>query len=294
VNLKVLYRGALASCNYQCGYCPFAKIKDDRESLAADSAGLWRFVDWVSGQESADIQIEVLFTPWGEALIRSWYREAIHALSWMPHVKKVAIQTNLSYSTDWLSGCNKQCVALWTTYHPGETTRGRFLGQCRALVDLNIMFSVGMVGVKGYQDEIVNMRQELQDDIYLWINAYKDKPDYYTPEEIQFLKSVDPLFLYNLTDYESYGQQCRTGESVISVDSDGNVRRCHFIKNILGNIYAQPLESILQPRFCTRRACDCYIGYTHLYEPDFYGLMGAGVLERIPPEYYSTYHMDCE
>lgn len=286
MSLKILYRGTLASCNYQCGYCPFAKTKDNRESLAKDRAALWRFVDWVSKQESMDTHIEVLFTPWGEALIRSCYREAVQALSWMPHVSKVVIQTNLSYPTDWLSDCNKRSVAIWATYHPGETTRGRFLEQCQALIDLGIMFSVGMVGLKEYQNEIVNMRQELRDDIYLWINAYKDKPDYYTPEDIQLLESIDPLFLCNLTDYESYGKQCRAGESVISVDGGGNVRRCHFIKKVLGNIYVQPLESFLRSSSCTRRTCDCYIGYIHLYEPDFYRLMGAGVLERIPPNYY--------
>jgi hypothetical protein len=46
----------------------------------------------------------------------------------------------------------------------------------------------------------------------------KDTPDYYSPEDKQFLESIDPLFLYNLTDYETYGQRCRAGKFVISVD----------------------------------------------------------------------------
>ena len=25
MNLSILYRGPLSSCNYACGYCPFAK-----------------------------------------------------------------------------------------------------------------------------------------------------------------------------------------------------------------------------------------------------------------------------
>ncbi|MEN8219322.1 MAG: hypothetical protein ABFS56_23770 [Pseudomonadota bacterium] len=34
----------------------------------------------------------------------------------MAHVEKVAIQTNLSCRLDWLEGCDKSKVALWTTY----------------------------------------------------------------------------------------------------------------------------------------------------------------------------------
>ena len=64
---NILYRGPLSSCNYACGYCPFAKRRDTRAALARDAADLARFVDWVRGQRRA---LRVLFTPWGEALVR--------------------------------------------------------------------------------------------------------------------------------------------------------------------------------------------------------------------------------
>ena len=68
MTLSVLYRGPLASCNYDCAYCPFAKHRSSEEELAADRAGLRRFVDWVtSGAAEA---LEILFTPWGEVLVR--------------------------------------------------------------------------------------------------------------------------------------------------------------------------------------------------------------------------------
>jgi len=84
VNLMLLYRGPLASCNYDCPYCPFAKRRDPPEALRADRAALDRFVGWVS--EQRDTGISVLFTPWGEGLSRSWYRDAIVRLSHLPHV----------------------------------------------------------------------------------------------------------------------------------------------------------------------------------------------------------------
>ena len=39
MNLSILYRGPLASCNYDCPYCPFAKRRDDPAALRADRVG---------------------------------------------------------------------------------------------------------------------------------------------------------------------------------------------------------------------------------------------------------------
>ena len=44
----MLYRGPLASCNYDCPYCPFAKRRDRPEQLRADREALARFDGWVS------------------------------------------------------------------------------------------------------------------------------------------------------------------------------------------------------------------------------------------------------
>src|SRR4051812_46347375 len=67
VKLSILYRGPLASCNYACRYCPFAKHRESREEHEADGRALARFVDWV--ETRAEDRISVFFTPWGEALI---------------------------------------------------------------------------------------------------------------------------------------------------------------------------------------------------------------------------------
>ena len=36
MNFSILYRGPLASCNYDCPYCPFAKRRDSRAQLLAE------------------------------------------------------------------------------------------------------------------------------------------------------------------------------------------------------------------------------------------------------------------
>lgn len=66
--------------------------------MRADRAALERFTDW-AGRRSGD-RLTLLFTPWGEGLVRSWYRRALVELSHQQHVDRVAIQTNLSCRMD--------------------------------------------------------------------------------------------------------------------------------------------------------------------------------------------------
>jgi MoaA/NifB/PqqE/SkfB family radical SAM enzyme len=121
----------LSSCNYGCNYCPFAKKKNTRAELTEDARQLARFITWV--QQKSEHTFGILFTPWGEALIRKYYQEAIRELSFLPNIRKVAIQTNLSCPTKWLHTCNKEKVALWSTFHPSETTRNAFITKCKEL-----------------------------------------------------------------------------------------------------------------------------------------------------------------
>jgi len=280
LNLSILYRGSLASCNYGCPYCPFAKRHDTREALSRDYAALARFVDWVEARP-AD-RFKILFTPWGEALIRRPYREAMVRLSHLAHLDRVAIQTNLSCELDWVAACDLRRVAFWCTYHPGEVAREAFIDRCRRLDRIGARYSVGIVGLNEHLDEIDALRAALAPSTYLWVNAYKRVANYYSPAEIERIVAVDPLFELNLEVYRSRGRACRAGEEMITVDADGNVRRCHFVRDVIGNIYHPAFEQALRPRPCSGEACRCHIGYVHMRDLDLYTLFGDGVLERIP------------
>lgn len=280
MQLSILYRGPLVSCNYACGYCPFAKRHETAAELAVDRRALERFVEWV--RTRSNDQLGVLFTPWGEALTRPWYHWAITELSRLPQIERVAVQTNLSCGLDWLAECDRSRTALWCTYHPGEVSRSEFLGQCRQLDTLGVRYSVGVVGLKEHLAETQSLRRELSADTYLWINAYKDQPDYYTNDDVQAFAEIDPLFAINNTRHPSLGQACRAGEQVISVDGDGTIRRCHFIREPIGNLYEPNFERCLQPRPCSNATCGCHIGYVHLDRLKLYDVFGADVLARIP------------
>jgi hypothetical protein len=140
------------------------------------------------------------------------------------------------------------------------------------------------VGLHDAFDEIEALRAELPASVYLWVNAYKDLPAYYTEEQVARLERVDPLFRLNLTNHPSLGDSCSAGETAVSIDGDGNLRRCHFVSTVIGNIYDAGWRSALQQRACPNRSCDCYIGYANLPRLAHNRLFGDKLLERIPSE----------
>jgi hypothetical protein len=278
MDLTLLYRGPLASCDYDCPYCPFAKRRDSPGQLRADRAALGRFADWAR-QQRGD-RLSLLFTPWGEGLVRSWYRDTLAGLSHERHIQRVAIQTNLSCRTDWLADADPDTLALWCTYHPGQTPYDRFLRKTREVAGHGVRFSVGVVGLPEHLADARRLRAALPGHVYLWVNAAEGH--IYTDAEAEEWTALDPLFAYSRHPHRSAGLPCRTGESVISVDGDGTVRRCHFVRAELGNLYDGSYRTALAPRPCPLAVCDCHIGYVHLETLPLYDVFAGGVLERIP------------
>ncbi len=280
MSLKIIYRGSLNSCNYHCSYCPFAKSRADSTRLQQDREELERFSDWVSAQR---IPLRLLFTPWGEALIWPWYQQALSRLSSQPHVHSVAIQTNLSGPQQWLQQAEAGRITLWASFHPEEVSLDSFLRRCDQVLEAGARLSVGMVGLKEYFHLARRLSQRLPDTVSFWINAYKDRHDYYSTAEIDFLSALDPFFVYNLQDHQSAGKACFSGETVFTVDGAGEMRRCHFIDRPIGNLYRQDYRQALKPRPCSNRECGCYLGYIHLQELDFRRRFGPGYFERYRP-----------
>ena len=280
--LSLLYRGTLASCNYACGYCPFAKKRDSRAALARDGREVARFTQWVAAQKR---DVSVLFTPWGEALVRRHYRTAMQALAAMPHVRQVALQTNLSGPLSWLDGmAGREKVGLWCTYHPDQTTLTRFLERCARLDAMGVRYSVGVVALQEHLCAIRALRAALPAHVYLWLNAYDRRgPGYYAPGELAELDAIDPWFALSRRPSPSRGKPCLAGEASLSVDGDGELARCHFVPERLGNLYVDELEDMLQERPCPRFKCDCYIGYAQRKDLPFQTVFGQGVLARIAP-----------
>jgi MoaA/NifB/PqqE/SkfB family radical SAM enzyme len=282
ITWNILYRGSLSSCNYDCNYCPFAKTSNSIAELRQDEKELFRFADWVSVQQR---RIGILITPWGEALVHKYYRRAMTTLSRLPHVYRVSVQTNLSAPVDDFADANRETLALWTTFHPSQTSLSRFDARCAELDSLGIRYSVGVVGLREHFEIIEVLRRVLRREIYLWINAFKRDANYYRRDEIERLLAVDPYFHWNLHNYASRGKPCLAGETTFSVDGNGNVRRCHFIDQIIGNIYDSNFADCLKRRVCSAATCGCHIGYVHRPNLKLHDLYGDGLLERIPSDW---------
>ncbi len=95
-----------------------SKRRDSTAHLRADRVEVEHFARWAADSED---ELSLLFTPWGERLVRSWYRPSLTELSRLPHMRPVAIQTNLNCRTGWLTEADLDTLALWCTYHPGQT-----------------------------------------------------------------------------------------------------------------------------------------------------------------------------
>ena len=149
-------------------------------------------------------------------------------------------------------------------------------------------YSVGVVGLKGALSEIARLRAALDPDVYLWINAYKRDPDYYSEADIAAFEAIDPLFRTNTVRHRSLGASCRAGATSFTVDGQGDVRRCHFIREPIGNLYGAGIEAALAERACTNATCGCHIGYVHLDRLNLYETYADGLLERIPARYSAT------
>ncbi len=283
LRLNILYRGPLVSCNYACRYCPFAKRGQSREELAQDRTALERFVAWVGQQQTEALGI--LFTPWGEGLIRHWYQRALADLTQMVHVERAVIQTNLSCGTAWIEECRPGRLALWATFHPTEVSLHAFVAKVCGLHDRGVRVSVGVVGLREHFPLIQELRAALPGGIYLWINAHNRLQGHYKPKEVEELARFDPYFPTNNTHHESLGQHCWAGETSFTVDGDGVMRRCHFVGTPIGNIYSDDWRASLRTRACPNKLCSCHIGSVYL-EPLRQDLVyGSNILERIPLNY---------
>jgi hypothetical protein len=283
--LSLLYRGPLPSCNFGCDYCPFAKRPAGARALEADRAALARFVAWVRDR-SGPRSLSVFFVPAGEPLIHRHYQEALVELSRLPRLRRVAIQTNLSAELDgWLERVQAARLGVWASYHPGWITRADFLARCAALRARGASLSVGMVGRRELLGELAVMRRALDDEIYLWVNAFKRERGHLDEREVARVLEIDPLFRWSLEPQPSRGRRCLAGESVLFVDGAGTLRRCPFVPEPLGNLYARgatALEGVLAPRPCPLESCRCHIGYVHLEPRGLDGAFEEGILERVP------------
>lgn len=276
------YRNYLRYCNYNCSYCPFAKGRVNDVLIQKEKKYLDKFVNYIRTSKN---KFRLFFAPRGELLIHEIYRQKFIELSHMDNVIEIVIQTNLSSSLNWLELVNKEKIILWTTYHPNQVELDKFFSQILNLVEYNIKFTIGIVGVKDNFENIKRMSRMLNTlklkKPYFWINAYKDEKNYYSKDEIEFLTLNDPLFYINLENHISKNLYCKTGNTVFFVEFNGNIHRCWKDKVKRGNLYKSKLKDISKEEKCIKEQCTCFIGYSNLESLKLDGKYKTSVLGRM-------------
>ncbi len=69
---------------------------------------------------------------------------------------------------------------------------------------------------------------------------------------------------------------------MVCADGDGTVRRRHFVRTALGDLYDGSYRQAPRPRPCPLAVCDRHTGYVHLETRPLYDVFAGGVLERVP------------
>ncbi|MDO4711267.1 MAG: STM4011 family radical SAM protein [Peptostreptococcaceae bacterium] len=269
---RVYYRGPIDFCNYSCSYCPFAKKKYSKEKLRSEKRSLDRLHRQLQTME----QVELMFTPYGEALCHSICQEALIRFARMDSVKGIGIQTNLSLDIEKLLFLGEQTngkLKLWATYHPEFAASDEFAAKANRLSE-QIDLSVGMVADGKNLDQIRSMRSRLSPSIYLWINAMDRRKYRFDREMIERHRSIDPMFGFEFyhgrSDAKNGFEHCNSSEALY-IDGIRYSSDCFFKK-------AKAIG-----RDChDHRCCDCYLGYSNFFHSKPAAFFGSGLMFRVP------------
>jgi MoaA/NifB/PqqE/SkfB family radical SAM enzyme len=288
MTLLVLFRTRLEWCNYTCGYCPWnaAVKKVPAEVFRDDEQRLNRVLDRVSELPQP---VEFFITPKAEYLVLPYWRAAVGRLLDLPQVRRVTVQTNLSFDlAAFLDTVNAGKLALWTTYHPTEVNEAELEAlhaKWRLLLQRGVPFSVGLVGTRENLPHLHRLRQRLDRRVYLWVNAYQREPDYYKPEQLEQIRKIDPYFDLNNQHFPSLGRPCSAGQRAVYLDDEGDLRRCFFVGAVLGNLFRDGWRTLDAPEPCPKASCHCYVGHMHVVELGFRKIYADDLAVRIPSDW---------
>lgn len=276
---NIFFRGEIDFCNYSCSYCPFAKKSLSKEKIQKESENLEKLFVYV---KNLDENVNIMITPYGEALIHPLYQEFMARISTLENVRKIGIQSNLSVDTNELintlsnNHADFSKIMLWATFHSEYAEIENFCNKANSLSEL-ISISCGIVANRKNYEEIRKVRETLNADIYLWINAMDKIKNRFSNDEIASLSKIDPMFAYEFyTKRVDYTQvrgdnfsSCQSYDKIY-VDIQKYSSSCFFKKK-------RAIDSLCN----NHKICDCYLGYSNFGNNILDRFFGENIIFRI-------------
>lgn len=278
----LLYRGSLKSCNYRCSYCPFSKHPQSQRELEKDREQWQSFLKSYPQKATALNLGALMVVPYGEAMLYPWYWEGLAQISALVQTDAVGIQTNLSFCAEAFLECFQKVggivekMRLWATFHPEMTTISAFAQKCKALLNAGVTLCAGSVGVPENLELLRELRAELPNSIYLWVNQMDGLRRSYTQQEKEAFLEIDPYFERELLPIRADASRCH---GRLFMEADKTLRACN-ISSTMESGWAD-LKAFPEPK-CKRKQCSCYLAYGG--RKDFMNrvLFGKYPLFRIP------------
>ena len=276
----IFFRGNIDFCNYSCSYCPFAKKAQSIDKIQKEEENLKKLFFYV---KNMDEDVNIMITPYGEALIHPIYQEFMARLSTLDNVRKIGIQTNLSVDTKNLISTLEENKAyfskimIWATFHSQFADIKQFCNKANKLSSL-VSISCGIVANRKNFEEIKNLRQGLRPDVYLWINAMDKIKNKFTEDEISSLSHIDPFFAYEFYEKRIDFKKSRSDDfsicqsyDKIYADINKYSSSCFFKK-----------KKAISSSCNNHKICDCYLGYSNFKDNYLSRFFGENIIFRIP------------
>jgi hypothetical protein len=181
-----------------------------KAGLEEDEKQFLEFVVRFIHKAKDDNSKALLILPDNTALLKPYYWTGMGHISRLDTMEAIGTCTDLTCSinkslkTFDASGGRREKLRLCAMFHPEKITLTKFIQQCQRLIKENISFSVGTPGYPHRMEVIRQLRNRLSPEIHVWIESIVNSGLFYSQEEENAFRSIDPYF--SLDEAKGYEQ----------------------------------------------------------------------------------------
>lgn len=258
-------------CNYDCPYCPQSHARFGRYGKhTAHAFDNYPLETWLKAfsQHFQERRLSLVITG-GEPMIdRENMAPLLQALTNMPTVECIRIDTNVSWNPKMLKEIDSSKIILMCTYHPSQVSEESFFNHLDQLLSLG--FKIGMVNFVMNQDNFHRYNaiklQMSKRGVPLHPNPLWNSKGQYSENDLSVLKEGLPEmdYLYRTQTLSTHGEKCLFPSLAYEMDPVGHIRfGCHSY--VAGSFFDHHLPpTFAGPVPCPAKFCTCLDKYSFL------------------------------